>query len=85
MARHKVSSTGLQELLRWLAILQLLALVCDVYENCCLLKWISAPDKITGFGFYHWLVMVKWVLALSAALFAVPPSFKKRMTRAHQV
>lgn len=80
MARQKVRSRGLQELLRWLALLQLIAMACDVYENCFLLKWISAPEKITGFGFYHGLVLVKWILALSAALFAIPLSLKKRRT-----
>ncbi len=85
MAREKVSSRILLQGLRWLAMLQLLAFGCDVYENCCLLKWINAPDTITGFGFYQLLVMVKWVLALSAALLAISLSFRKRRTDSQQV
>ncbi|MGQ0740558.1 MAG: hypothetical protein ACT4OJ_16030 [Bacteroidota bacterium] len=78
MAREKAGSKIVRQVLYWLAFSQIIAFACDVYENCCLLRWIKEPQSITGFSFYHLAVMVKWGLALAAALLAIPLSFRKR-------
>jgi len=85
MAREKTGSNILRQILFWLAFSQIIAWACDVYENGSLLRWIKGPGTICGFGFYHLAVMVKWGLALTAALLAIPLSFRKRRIDTQQV
>ncbi len=78
MAREKVTSSLLRNVLVAFAVLQLVALGCDIAENYYLLKWIKYPVIGNEFGMYHFIVAVKWILAVSAVLFAIPLALKKR-------
>jgi hypothetical protein len=72
MARTRIRSVTAKKLFFLLAVLQLAAWVCDIYENRCLLQWIRRPEQITGFGIYHAVVITKWALALFGVLAAAP-------------
>ena len=72
MAFHKTRKPILRHLLPIIAALQAVAWACDIIENGYLLKWISRPESISDFGMYHIVVWVKWILALGAALIAIP-------------
>lgn len=85
MARYKVKTGWLKKLLLALAAFQLVAFACDITENMFLLKWISNPAAINQFGLYHFVVFLKWGLALFAALMAIPLQFKKRIQDAQAV
>ncbi len=61
-----------------LALAQLIAWGCDIYENCCLLNWLENPLSIGNFSTYHFVVLTKWVIALTGALLAIPLSIIKR-------
>lgn len=78
MAKEKLTNRSFKKALWILAFLQLPAWGCDVFENSRLLKWINEPGSISGFGFYHFIVATKWILALSAALVGIPLALKKR-------
>lgn len=67
MARNKVQGVTIKKILLLLALLQFLALVCDVTENIFLLNWINSPGEICCFQFYHFIVIAKWILALTGA------------------
>lgn len=71
MASRKVSSNRLKRILFILAFLQLVAWAFDITENYYLLKWLKNPVIGDEFGFYHVVVYSKWVIALTAALFAI--------------
>lgn len=77
MARYKVHGQLLKQFLLWLALLQALAFCCDIVENCLLLKWVNAPGSISHFELYHWVVILKWSLALAGALLAIPLCTRK--------
>lgn len=68
MARLKIISHTWKKILLLLAILQVAAWACDIYENLQLLRWIDNPMIGTEVGIYHIIVSIKWALALSAAL-----------------
>ena len=70
MAKEKINNKKVRRFLFLLASLQLVAWGCDVYENMCLLKWIKTPAIISGFDFYHFIVGLKWIIALAGALTA---------------
>ena len=72
MAFHKNRKLLLRQLLLVLAALQAVALACDMIENVYLLKWLRRPETISNFGLYHVVVWAKWILALTAALIAIP-------------
>ncbi len=72
IAVHKSGKPLFRQILVALASLQVLAWACDIAENIYLLKWLNHPETIRDFGTYHIVVWVKWVLALSAALIAIP-------------
>ncbi len=72
MARAKSAGLILKKILFLFALLQLGAWGCDIYENLCLLKWIKKPSIGNEFGLYHFAVAAKWIIALSAALLAIP-------------
>jgi hypothetical protein len=78
MARAKTGKVWLKKLLLLLAILQLVAWACDIAENIYLLSWIKEPVINSFFAFFHLLVYVKWILALTGAFLAIPLVLKKR-------
>lgn len=78
MAREKSSHNWLKNLLLVVALLQAVALGCDIVENYYLLSWIKHPVIGNEFAFFHPVVFAKWGIALTAALLAIPLSIKKR-------
>jgi len=53
-----------------MAAIQLLAWACDITENVFLIKWLGHPVIGNEFGVYHFIVSVKWMIALSSFLFS---------------
>ncbi len=78
MAREKRRNKFLQRLLLSAALLQVIAFGCDITENIYLLNWLNTPVIGNEFTFFHWVVAIKWLLAISAALIAIPLAIKKR-------
>jgi hypothetical protein len=78
MARNKTKMVWLKKLLLLLAVLQMVAWACDIVENMYLLSWIKEPVINSSFAFFHLLVYVKWILALTGAFLAIPLVLKKR-------
>jgi hypothetical protein len=54
-----------------LALFQFVAWGFDIIENYYLLKWLNKPEIGNEFGFFHFVVYSKWIIALSGALFAI--------------
>lgn len=79
MARYKVVNHFLKNILLVFALLQVVAWGCDIYENICLLKWIKKPAIGNEFTIFHLIVAAKWIIALCAALLAIPLSIRKRI------
>ena len=71
MAREKIHTTGLKNILFALAMLQPVAWVFDIIENCYLLNWLDKPEIGDEFGMYHNIVALKWLIALIGALIAI--------------
>lgn len=80
MAREKASNSILRKTLFALALLQAVAFGCDIAENCYLLGWMKTPVINNEFALYHFIVAAKWIIALTAALIAIPLAFRKRKT-----
>lgn len=80
MARYKVRKGWLKKLLLLLALLQTIAFGCDIAENSFLLTWMKNPAGISHFSEYHLVVYTKWILALLAALTAIPLQFGRMRT-----
>lgn len=78
MAREKLSAGVLKKLLLVLATIQLIAWVSDIAENLFLLKWIKHPVIGNEFDSYHFIVIVKWLIALTGVFFSVPVLFLRR-------
>jgi hypothetical protein len=78
MARNKSTGAVIRKILLAFAFLQIVAWGCDIYENCCLLKWIDSPVIGNEFGMYHLIVYLKWFIALAGALIAIPLALRKR-------
>lgn len=79
MSRYRVKSYALRKILLLLAGLQLVAWACDIRENMYLLDWMaSKPDITASMPVYHFIVWVKWGLALTGALLSVPLLLWKR-------
>jgi hypothetical protein len=78
MAGQRSGNNLLKKILWLLAALQIVAWACDITENMYLLKWLSDPAKIKSFEWYHFIVSVKWILALLAALIAIPLNFVRK-------
>jgi hypothetical protein len=73
MARQKLASRLWQRIFFFLAVMQMLAWGCDIAENSYLLKWVEDPASIpASLDFFHALVSVKWIIALVAAVPAIP-------------
>lgn len=78
MGRYHTQNFRINQLLLILAWAQWIAFACDVTENILLLKWVAAPGSIDHFRAYHIIVLVKWLLALSGAVLAIPVVLRKR-------
>ena len=78
MAREKISSLSLRRILFLLAAFQLLAWAADIIENYFILQWIKVPLIGNEFGWYHVVVVVKWVIALAGVLLSVPLVLRKK-------
>ncbi len=78
MARNKSTGKILPKILFFFAALQMLAWGCDIFENYCLLKWIRDPVTGNDFRTYHIIVYLKWFIALTGALLAIPLALRKR-------
>ncbi len=72
MALQKAVSLSFKKMLAIVAWLQLLAWAFDCIENYYLLSWISRPQIGNEFGFYHFIVAAKWVIALTGIVLSVP-------------
>ncbi len=77
MARGKTRIGWIRQLLLMLAIGQGIAWVCDIIENIYLLNWIRHPETVGPLTTYHSVVLLKWILALTGALFAIPMAIRK--------
>ncbi|MBL0270918.1 MAG: hypothetical protein IPP99_20160 [Chitinophagaceae bacterium] len=77
IARGKSRKGWLRQLLLILAIAQGIAWACDIIENIYLLNWIRNPASAGPFTTYHMVVLLKWILALTAALLAIPIAIRK--------
>ena len=78
MARNKLAAPVTRKILFVFAVLQIVAWGSDIFENYCLLRWIKNPAIGNDFNFYHYVVYAKWIIALAAALFAIPIVLRKR-------
>ena len=78
MAREKISSSRIKRILFLLAAFQLLAWAADIIENYCILQWIKVPLIGNEFGWYHVIVVVKWVIALAGVSLSVPLVLRKK-------
>ena len=72
MGRFKTSSPLYRRILLGMALLQGVAWGCDIAENRWLLHWMEEPGSIHSFSLYHIVVIIKWVLALTGVLLAIP-------------
>jgi hypothetical protein len=72
MAREKTSNKALKKVLFLLALLQMVAWACDIYENSRMLTWVN--NKATGneFDFFHIVVASKWIIALAGGIVSIP-------------
>ena len=78
MAREKSVNKFLRKVLLVAALLQIFAWGCDIAENYYLFKWIKNPVIGSEFVPYHFVVAIKWIIALSGALLSIPLALKKR-------
>jgi len=81
MAGLKQRHPLLRRVLLFLAMLQAAAFACDIMENCLLLKWMRSPGQISQFEWYHGIVLFKWVVAVTAALLAIPLAARGQKVR----
>jgi hypothetical protein len=75
MAAQKLKSRAFKRILFAFAFLQLFAWAFDIIENYYLLKWLHNPVIGTEFGFYHFVVYSKWIIALAGALIGLSTLF----------
>ncbi len=68
LVRERVNMKLLRSVLFALAGLQLAAWSFDIYENLHLLKWLRKPETIDGIGFFHLLVKLKFIIAITGIL-----------------
>ncbi len=78
MSKDKSGNAALRKILIVLAVLQIVAWGCDIFENGCLLKWIRDPDIGNEFRLYHLVVATKWIIALIGAFVAIPLAARRR-------
>jgi hypothetical protein len=85
MAREKITSKGLRNILFALAMLQPVAWAFDIVENSYLLNWIEKPEIGDEFSMYHNIVAAKWLIALIGAFTAIILTvFKKQHNKNFQ-
>jgi hypothetical protein len=78
LAKNKTgNSTG--RILTVLALLQIIAWVCDILENIFLLNW-SYDSPVQQLGTYHVIVWIKWMVAIAGVVFALLFIFRKPRT-----
>ena len=80
MARKRVNSLRIKNLLYVFAAFQLLAWLADIVENLWLLHWIDEPGIGKEFEWYHWAVVIKWIIALAGATIAITFMIRKKQT-----
>jgi hypothetical protein len=78
IARNKLGGKIARKILIAFAALQIVAWGCDIFENSCLLKWIKNPAIGNDFSTYHFIVYLKWFIAVAGALLAIPLAIRKR-------
>ncbi len=71
MAREKRTKELIRKILLIVALLQIIAFGCDILENYYLLKWLQSPEIGNEFKFFHIVVIIKWILVISSAIFAI--------------
>lgn len=77
MVKEKLVSPRFRKIIVNIAALQLIACIADIVENYYLLSWIAKPVIGSEFGWYHFIVWIKWIIALAGVLVFVPLSLKK--------
>jgi hypothetical protein len=78
LARQKTASVVLRRILLLLAMFQLAALAADIAEN---ISWINNPAIGDELGWYHVIVLFKWIFALGGALLSIPILISKGYKR----
>ncbi len=78
IAREKTESSLIKKILYTTAWLQLAAWAGDIIENYYLLSWIQKPEIGYEFGPYHFIVGVKWIIALAGVLLSIPFVFRRK-------
>lgn len=79
IARGKIKSPPLKNILFTVATLQTIAFACDVWENMYLFKWIRYPVITDSeFSMYHFVVIAKWIIAITGVLLAIPLSLRRK-------
>jgi hypothetical protein len=69
MTRAKTKSSRASKLLLIVAFLQMPAWGGDIIENLYLLQWLKHPAiEENTFAFYHLIVILKWIIAVSGVL-----------------
>lgn len=79
IARDKTRSTTVKKILFALAAAQLLAWTADIIENLYLLSWMDDTSSLAGrLLMFHVIVIFKWLIALTGAVFALLFVFRGR-------
>lgn len=68
LARERVERKLIRSALFSIALLQLIAWGCDIYENTHLIKWLKDPSSINNFELYHVLVRLKFIIAFTGII-----------------
>jgi hypothetical protein len=77
MVKEKFANFRSKKGVAIMASLQLVAWIADLIENYYLLKWIVKPMIGDEFGWFHFIVSIKWIIALAGVIAFVPVLFKK--------
>ena len=77
LARSRSTNVWMRKVLWVVAALQIVAWGCDILENYCLLKWINKPTIGNEFLLYHFIVIVKWIIALCGAILGIGLTAKR--------
>ena len=81
MAGNRINSYLIKKALYVFAAFQLVAWMADIVENIYLLNWIEEPFIGNEFTWYHPVVIIKWILALSGMATAVFFMIRKKQIR----
>lgn len=80
MAAQPHPKKRIRKILVFAAFMQIPAGICDARENLYLLQWLKDPETISDLGSYHFVVWVKWILALGALILALPFLLRRKRT-----